>query len=92
MRKVYAFLFTLAIPFQWLLAQSNPTWAPVFAQINQEVQEHSQAYSQLKAATTQIGHRLTGSANGKRAEDFAFQLFKSWGFSQVNFQPFEVES
>ncbi len=92
MRKVIPLFIALAIPFQWLLAQSNPTWAPVFTQINQEVQEHSQAYSQLKAATSQIGHRLTGSANGKRAEDFAFELLKSWGFSQVRFQPFEVES
>ena len=92
MRKVIPLFIALAIPFQWLLAQSNPNWAPVFTQINQEVQEHSQAYSQLKAATSQIGHRLTGSANGKRAEDFAFELLKSWGFSQVRFQPFEVES
>ena len=92
MRKVLAVLFSFAISFQCLLAQSNPAWAPVFNQINQEVQEHSQAYSQLKAATTQIGHRLTGSTNGKRAEDFTYQLFKSWGFSQVSFQPFEVES
>lgn len=62
-----------------------------FRKINTEVQKNSVAYLNLKNATTSIGHRLTGSANGKQAEDYAFKLLKSYGY-EVRFQPFEVES
>ena len=85
--------FILIVQFcQLVHAQHNPDWVSVFTRINQEVLNNSEAYSRLKEATAQIGHRLTGSANGKRAEDFAFMLFKKWGFTQVRYQPFEVES
>lgn len=62
-----------------------------FSKINTEVQERSRAYSTLKSATETIGHRLTGSANGAKAEEYAYQLLKSYGYD-VRFQPFEVES
>lgn len=73
-------------------AQSKPEWTPVFQQINDEVLTHSNAYNSLKEASTTIGHRLTGSENGKKAEDFAFNLLKSYGITDVKYQPFEVES
>jgi len=75
-----------------LAAQQNPDWEPVFRKINDEVQQNSKAYSSLKDATETIGHRLTGSANGKKAEDYTFNLLKSYGFTDVRYQPFEVES
>lgn len=62
-----------------------------FLKINTEVQKNSNAYRNLKQATADIGHRLTGSANGMQAEDYAFKLLKSYGYD-VRFQPFEVES
>lgn len=61
-----------------------------FKKINSEVQEHSQAYENLKTATETIGHRLTGSEHGKKAEDFAYSILKSYGYD-VRYQPFEVE-
>lgn len=73
-------------------AQEKPEWKTVFEQINTEVLTRSQAYSSLQWATAHIGHRLTGSANGKKAEEYAFSLLKSYGFDQVKYQPFEVES
>ncbi|NII26510.1 M20/M25/M40 family metallo-hydrolase [Pseudoflavitalea sp. X16] len=75
-----------------LFAQQNPTWEPVFRKINDEVQQHSKAYSTLKDATETIGHRLTGSENGSKAEAYAYNLLKSYGFTDVKYQPFEVES
>ena len=75
-----------------LTAQVNPEWNEIFAKINQEVQLNSKAYSSLKTATETIGHRLTGSANGQKAEEFAYNLLKSYGFKNVRYQPFEVES
>lgn len=73
-------------------AQDKPEWQSVFSKINQEVLSHSQAYSSLKKATETVGHRLTGSANGKKAETFAFDLLRSYGFTDLRYQPFEVES
>ncbi|QNK62354.1 M20/M25/M40 family metallo-hydrolase [Pedobacter sp. PAMC26386] len=80
------FLAGLAISVH---AQDN--FGIVFNQINTDVQGHSKAYGTLKFATETIGHRLTGSANGARAEEYAFNLFKSYGYD-VRYQPFEVES
>jgi len=62
-----------------------------FGRINTEVQERSQAYNNLKIATENIGHRLTGSANGLKAEEYVFKILESYGYD-VKFQPFEVES
>ncbi len=73
-------------------AQTKPEWDKIFTKINQEVLDHSKAYSSLKYATETIGHRLTGSENGKKAEEYAYNLLKSYGFKDVRYQPFEVES
>lgn len=72
--------------------QGKPEWDNIFAGINTEVLTNSKAYSTLKEATSTIGHRLTGSENGKKAEEYAFNLLKSYGFENVKYQPFEVES
>ncbi|MBL7755846.1 MAG: M20/M25/M40 family metallo-hydrolase [Chitinophagaceae bacterium] len=75
-----------------LHAQTNPAWESIFQRINTEVQANSKAYSTLQDATSTIGHRLTGSANGAKAEAYAYNLLKSYGFTDVKYQPFEVES
>ena len=62
------------------------------AAINQEVTENSEAYTNLQKITTTIGHRLTGSENGTKAEDYTYNLFKSYGYEQVEYQTFEVEA
>ena len=64
----------------------------VFTKINQDVLYRGRAYETLGEASSTIGHRLTGSENGKKAEDFAYKLLKEYGFSDVKYQPFEVES
>lgn len=73
-------------------AQSKPSWPGIFAKINKEVVENSNAYASLKIASETIGHRLTVSENGKKAEQYAYDLLKSYGFTNIRFQPFEVES
>ena len=75
-----------------LSAQGKPEWTTVFAKINQEVLANSKAYSSLKLSSETIGHRLTGSENGKKAEEFAYNLLKSYGYKDLRYQPFEVES
>jgi hypothetical protein len=79
------------MPFS-VVAQSTDAWLPVFEKINQEVQQNSQAYQRLREATSTIGHRLTGSANGKKAEEYVARLLQSWGCKDVRYQPFAVES
>ncbi|GAA5036916.1 peptidase M28 [Marivirga lumbricoides] len=60
--------------------------------INNEVKNNSKAYLTLQNMTTEIGHRLTGSENGKKAEQYTYDLFKSYGFENVQFHEFEVEA
>lgn len=64
----------------------------VFTRINDEVKSHSRAYETLADAAQQVGHRLTGSPNGTRAEAYAFELLSSYGFKDVRYEPFEVEA
>ncbi len=73
-------------------AQAKPSWNGIFAKINKEVLDNSNAYTSLKIASETIGHRLTGSENGKKAEQYAYDLLKSYGFTNIKFIPFEVES
>lgn len=83
--------FFLAFACLSLSASAQDNFSPVFTKINTEVQAHSKAYATLKDATETIGHRLTGSTNGAKAEEYAYNLLKSYG-CEVRYQPFEVES
>lgn len=69
--------------------ESNPE---TFSRINAEVLQNSKAYSTLEEATSTIGHRLTGSENGKKAEQYTFDKFKEYGFDDVKFQEFETKA
>ncbi|MNK49553.1 Aminopeptidase YwaD precursor [compost metagenome] len=88
MKKI---IFFTGLAVLLLKAKAQDNFSTAFKQINTEVQSNSQAYQNLKNATEKIGHRLTGSANGAKAEELAYNLFKSYGFD-VKYQPFEVES
>ena len=67
-------------------------WEKTFSRLDKETRQNSKAYQTLGDATKSIGHRLTGSANGEKAEEYAFKLLKSYGFTDVVYQPFEVEA
>lgn len=93
MKKITLIYFFLVFTgLEFVCAQEKQEWKTVFGNINKEVLDHSRAYETLKEATTTIGHRLTGSANGKKAEEYAYQLLKGYGFTNLRYQPFEVES
>jgi Zn-dependent M28 family amino/carboxypeptidase len=64
----------------------------VFTKINEEVLTHSKAYTTLQQATSTIGHRLTGSENGKKAEEYTYHLLEQYGYKNVKYHPFEVEA
>lgn len=93
MRKTIGLLSLLSIGFaNNSIAQAKQEWNTIFTKINQEVLANSNAYTSLKIASETIGHRLTGSENGKKAEAYAYNLLKSYGFTDIRYQPFEVES
>src|SRR5436189_1759021 len=73
-------------------SKKQETMNETFTRINKEVTQNSKAYSTLKEATSTIGHRLTGSENGHKAEQYTFDKFKEYGFDDVKFQEFEVEA
>ncbi|TLV00227.1 M28 family peptidase [Dyadobacter luticola] len=81
----------LIVPFSGFLP-GEKKWEKPFSKIDSEVRKNSKAYTTLEDATKTIGHRLTGSANGEKAEEYAFKLLKSYGFTDVAYQPFEVEA
>jgi carboxypeptidase Q len=63
-----------------------------FKRIDAEVKANSKAYSTLQEATSTIGHRLTGSENGNKAEEYVYNKFKEYGFDDVQYMNFEVEA
>ena len=66
--------------------------AELFTRIDSEIKANTKGYSTLKEATETIGHRLTGSTNGAKAEEYTYNKFKEYGFEDVAYQTFEVEA
>lgn len=93
--NLYVFLIIILITstaaFQPLV-DDDEELIETFKQINDEVLANSRAYETLGDACKTIGHRLTGSSNGKKAEEYTYNLLKSYGFKDVKYQPFQVEA
>ena len=87
---IYSFITYLLFAGQPSHAQDRPDWEVAFKQINTAVLDHSEAYTRLGESIEQIGHRHTGSPNGTKAEQYAFDLLKSYGVEDVSFQPFTI--
>jgi len=51
-----------------------------------------QGYEWLAWSTAHIGHRLTGSEQGRRAEELADSLFRASGMDTVYTHPFEADA
>ncbi len=83
---------TFALPLLLSFNYADDDIIKVFNRINDEVLHHSKAYETLKQATSTIGHRLTGSKNGKKAEEFSYALLKKYGYEDVKYMPFSVEA
>ncbi len=86
------YLAVIALIFTVGCANFNSDKDPLFVTINNEVLENSTAYADLKEETSVIGHRLTGSENGHKVEQFVFDKLIKYGFEDVSFQEFEVDA
>lgn len=91
-RNLYQYTTAAVICFGLLAAMRRTEWEPVFGQINEDVLRNGQSYETLAEASQTIGHRLTGTSNGQRAETYAHDLLKKYGFDNVHYQPFSVEA
>lgn len=88
--KVLLLSGVLTISSGFELTDNN--YKKVFSKIDSEVAQNSKVYKTLEESTRTIGHRLTGSENGNKAEQHTFELFRQYGFKDVKYQSFEVES
>lgn len=59
---------------------------------DQAARVSEQAYEWLAWSSNHIGHRLTGSPQGRRAEDVADSLFRLAGLDTVYMHPFEADA
>ena len=57
-----------------------------------EARENARGYEWLSWSTTAIGHRLTGSPQGVRAQEVADSLFRIAGISKVAEHPFKAQA
>ncbi|SMG16236.1 Zn-dependent amino-or carboxypeptidase, M28 family [Marivirga sericea] len=91
-KTIKLLFFSLPIIFLISCNANQEKEQNVLNAINQEVQENSKAYSNLEKMTSEIGHRLTGSDNGAEAEEYTYELLKSYGYENVEYHEFEVEA
>lgn len=92
MKKQLPLLTAGALTLALISCEKKESRLETFQRINSEVSQNSNAYAALQDATSTIGHRLTGSANGAKAEEYAYNKFKEYGFEDVQYQEFEVEA
>lgn len=92
MKKLFLPAIACVLSMAMLSCDNKESRTDVFQRINSEVKLNSKAYSALEEATSSIGHRLTGSPNGAKAEEYAYNKFKEYGFEDVQYQEFEVEA
>lgn len=92
MKKLFLLFTIVAISFSCSKQEKQLSNSELFAKIDAEIKANSQAYNDLKVSSETIGHRLTGSENGAKAETFAYNKFKEYGFDDVTYQAFEVEA
>ncbi|HZY78964.1 MAG TPA: M20/M25/M40 family metallo-hydrolase [Cyclobacteriaceae bacterium] len=92
MKKIFRPAIVCAMCIAMFSCDKKESRPETFQRINSEVKQNSKAYSSLEEATSSIGHRLTGSANGAKAEEYTYNKFKEYGFDDVQYQEFEVEA
>lgn len=91
-RSHYNYLALLFVALTFACAEKKETLSETFQRINNEVLQNSKAYATLKESTATIGHRLTGSENGFKAEEYTYNKFKEYGFDDVQYLEFEVKA
>jgi carboxypeptidase Q len=76
------------IGFQ-LQAQENANPAK---EVSEWLAQNYVGYDLLAKASSEIGHRLTGTENGKAAETFIFDRLKAMGIARVEYDSFSMKA
>jgi Iap family predicted aminopeptidase len=92
MKKQFFIALTAVLAMSCGESKKEESQSEFFARIDAEIQQNAKGYSTLKEASETIGHRLTGSENGAKAEEYTYNKFKEYGFEDVQYQTFEVEA
>ena len=58
--------------------------------IGRDFRDNAKGYDLLKELTTTVGHRMTGTPNGRAGEEFVFRKLKEFGFDDVEYQEFPI--
>jgi hypothetical protein len=69
--------------------ESNPI-AAADAKILGEIHEHSELMDNLEYLSDEIGPRLTGSPQLKRANDWTAEMFKKYGLTNVHEEAYSI--
>lgn len=64
----------------------------VFFKIADWIDRNAIGYTELEKSTRLIGHRLTGTENGRKAEEQIFGVLKSAGIDSAAFEPFDFSA
>jgi carboxypeptidase Q len=71
-------------------AEDSDAIAAADAQILTEIREHSQVMDNLEYLSDEIGPRLTGSPQLKRANDWTAAKFREYGLTNVKLEPWTI--
>ena len=85
-------IYWICLPFVFSGCLPSDSHEKVFQSIDREVKAHFSAYQNLQEIVRQIGPRMTGSENGRRAEQFAYDLFKRYGYDDAVFDEFKISA
>ncbi|HEV2102672.1 MAG TPA: M20/M25/M40 family metallo-hydrolase [Candidatus Acidoferrum sp.] len=69
--------------------ESNPV-AAADAKILSEIHDHSELMENLEYLSDEIGPRLTGSPELKRANDWTAEMFKKYGLTNVHLEAYSI--
>ena len=95
LRRVIAFAFVLLLAMGGLHAMAHASgdtndYAAADAQILREISEHSEAMENLEHLSDAIGPRLTGSPQLKQANDWTAEMFRKYGLTNVQLEPWTI--
>src|SRR6202008_5055103 len=90
---VVGLMLCLLVGRAWHSRAENTATNPVAAadaRILSEIHDHSELMDDLEYLSDEIGARLTGSPQLKRANDWTAEMFKKYGLTNVHLEAYSI--
>ena len=90
---VVGLMLCLLVGRAWTARAANEETNPVAAadaRILSEIHDHSELMDNLEYLSDEIGARLTGSPQLKRANDWTAEMFKKYGLTNVHLEAYSI--